>query len=135
MGQNVIGVLLGARIPKGVKLYTDEGDGLLERWEKEARPRVKAYAEKHAVDTWIASRRIVPEWPQDVDVIGFWVMCEHGDEKGCPDIDGAIPLAGIEQTKAYRDALIAWRGWMVWVARQRVKFDEPALYLCPTEVA
>ncbi len=126
MGQTVIGLLLGCDIPKGVELYDDEAEdgGLLERYER-------------ALTKALAGRRgVTPEWVGDSTLVGFWVLCEHGDEKDCGDIPtGGIPLAGIERTRTYKTALSRWKRWAKWAEKHGVKFPEPALYLAETEVA
>jgi hypothetical protein len=137
MGQIVLGVLLGCEIPDNAVLFDEDSDGggLIEQWQKAIEPEIKKFAKKHKTAPWSAAGHFVPDTTYDSApaLLGFWVLCHHG--KSCPEINGAIQLDTIQQSKGYTDALAAWTRWAKWAASKGMKLPEPQLFLAPTEVA
>ena len=126
MGQMVIGVLYGCEAPKGVRMFDDDADdgGLLERWGTESGER---YPRRFRVD-WVHEA--------DKELIGYWVLCEHGDEKGVTSLNGrAIALDSINDSEAHARARFAWERFAKWAQQRGVQLPAARLWLAPTEVA
>lgn len=124
MGQIVWGVMWGAEIPADVDLWGDDGsDPLIEQWQR-ASGEARA---KYRVDTTDESDRFL---------VGYWVLCDHGDEKGVKDLDGTcVVLATVPSSKAHKKAQAAWKRFAAWMKKRGVTFPKPQLWLAPTEVA
>lgn len=117
MGQMVIGLMLGCKIPKRIALHNEEfGDGevpgLIDVWENE----------NH--------KNNAPEVEHDAGVFGFWLFQEHEDFG-----DKARALDDLPKSKEYRTALKNWTAFSKWAVKQGVKLPEPQLFLAQTEVA
>ncbi len=119
MGQMVLGVMLGCKLPKKLpKAYYDQdGESVIEEWNAEFK---------------FGDRRRV----EQVDIVlGLWVVCQHGEEKGVPDIDRPVDLGLIETSQSYRVSLVAWHKFDQWMIKKGVMLPAAQLWLAPTEVA
>ena len=129
MGQRVVGVLYGVNADNHSEALSEDGRDLLGWWAKKKKCEYgdKDYAKRH---------QIVPDTEfdcGDILMIGFWVLCEHGEDKECADLgDEPLPLADIE---ANGKTCRAWNAFANWAEKQGVVFDNPRLWLMTTEVA
>jgi hypothetical protein len=129
MGQIVLGVMYGAKVPNTIDPWdtagplSERGDSFLERWERASGERRR----KYKLDT---SHVDALPW-----VIGYWVVCEHGDEKGAADIDGCLRLDAITRGRSHAKAKAHWKRFAAWARKHGVKLPAPTLWLAPTEVA
>lgn len=126
MGQNVIGVMLGVELKKKAReklCYEDsEGRSLIEDWN-------------YPTSGPAPRRGDQAEWVMDSDLVGIWVVCSHGDDKGVPDLKGPISLSKLAKGKDFKRAQAAWKKFAKWVGKHGVKLGKPQLFLAPTEVA
>jgi hypothetical protein len=122
MGRTVLGVLLGCALPETIidLFYGDDGDTIVDRWNDEL-----SFSQKQ--------KRI--EWIEDSLVIGFWVACTHGRDKGVQDIDGPLSLAELEKGDSYVRARRIWEEFAQWVSKDLgMNLPSPQLFVAPTEV-
>lgn len=116
MGQTKIGMLYGAKIPKGVDLWGAHEEGALGRWVQDH--------EYHSI-----------EWPQDSDIVGAWVAvdgAENGELDLCASTTALVTVLGCKQFKAAKKR---WEKFAAFAAKQGVTFDKPELWFALTEVA
>ena len=126
MGQNVIGVLLGIdATPSLLKKVVDadegnDGESLMDEWNMR----------------WGFHSRKRLEWIEDSSLIGFWVACAHGDDKGVRDLSRPLSLRKLEDGRDVLTAMRNWQAFMVWARRRGVEIKKtPTLWIAPTEVA
>lgn len=121
MGQNVIGVLYGVVVTTRQfdKLAEDgHGRSLVEQWNGQTRSR---------------SSQI--ETVDNSNVVGIWVVCSHGDDKGVPDVEEPVSLTALQKGANFKRAKKAWDEFARWVKTQGVPLGKPQLFIAPTEVA
>lgn len=165
MGQTTMGILWGVTVPKGIVLMDDDTDnGVLDHFDRACVELIDAHDAKRGA--WVKAKpgrmpwhrvsgrdRYVPDWPPDVNVVGFWIAAGASGKDGLPDLmewqrPGYIPVemtrAGVRAVfpTAYRNARARWRRFRVWCdANRNVPGAEhfaqtaPSLWLLPTEVA
>jgi hypothetical protein len=129
MGQIVLGVMYGTRAPGVGSPWDPDGPlaeggySFLERWERASGEGRRKY-------------KIEASHPDASPlVIGYWVVCEHGDENGVADIDGCLRLDAIKRGKPHAKAKAHWKRFAAWARKHGVKLPAPTLWLAPTEVA
>lgn len=122
MGQTTHALLLGCEIPEGVEAFTDEGDGLLERYES-----VAGYGAIH--------------WPDDTSLIGTVIAAgaSGGAEYGGCDLRAPVPIDALDATEPYAAALgvaaARWQAFAAWCAERGVTLPAPRVWLVQLEVA
>jgi hypothetical protein len=122
MGQIVVGVLLGCSLPEAVieVFFDDDGETLVDSWRDSK--------------SWAIQRQI--EWVEDSTVVGVWVACAEGRDKGVQEIDGPLSFEELAKGEAYARALGVWQEFSQWVQKTRdIKLPAPQLFVSPTEVA
>lgn len=129
MGQRVVGVLYGVNADKHHEAISEDSGDLLGKWAE----KKKCWFGQSNYDS---RNSIVPDHEFDCGntlMIGFWVLCEHGEDKGCEDLgESPLPLADIE---APGKTCRAWNAFAKWAEEQGIVFDNPRLWLMTTEVA
>lgn len=123
MGQNVNGILYGARVSP--KWYMRSGDdnrdesGLLDKSDR-------------------ALRR-PPATDANQNFVGFWIAVRNGDDRGIPDLEAPVALDEVATTRPYAKALVAakarWETFAAFAASEGVPMPPPKLWLVTTEVA
>lgn len=68
-------------------------------------------------------------------LIGVWIVCSHGDDKGVPDVTEAIALTKVGRGANFKRAQASWKAFAKWAGKQGVKVGKPQVFLAPTEVA
>jgi hypothetical protein len=122
MGQMVLGVMLGCKLPKKLpKSFFDEmGESVIDSWNSGL----------------LAPDRRRVEQVEDSMVVGIWVVCSHGNEKGVPDIARPENIADLMRSHSYKIAAENWQKFAVWALKKGgMKLPAPQLWLAPTEVA
>ena len=124
MGQNVIGVMYGVQLTtRQFDVLCDDraGDTLIESWNSQEKPSVPLADRIDTVD--------------NSNVLGIWVVCSHGDDKGVPDIEEPVTMEMIQKTENFKRVKRAWGKFTKWAVGKGVKLAKPRLFLAPTEVA
>ena len=127
MGQIVLGVMLGIKVPAKLKrrLTAENSDyeTIIYRWNDEVQ----------------VSEGPSVEWSEDGSVLGTWVACAHGDDmlgEHVLGLDSAISFEALAKSKHYKIASKAWLKFAIWLDKEYgIELPTPRLFVAPTEVA
>lgn len=116
MGQNVTGVLHGCAVSGGVdEMIWDS----IETWNDRQKDRRR----------WI-------EWTQDSDVIGVFVVCQNGGDKGVRDMGACVSVGSLAKLPSVKEAERIWADFAKSLSKvERDRLQPAELWLVETEVA
>lgn len=134
MGQRVIGVMYGVNATNQLADFEDV-DSLLDQFGEAMSDVIQSEAASREGPAPYAFRAVVPDLEYDcgnVQMLGFWVLCQHGEEKCCDELGGSpIALSAIDDFEAGK----RWERFKKWASSRGIKFGKAKLWLMSTEVA